>query len=145
MFKQTENINWDKTTSTTAVNHNTTSSLHCSFINGCEPGDEDQAGCWFLVWTLREWLLLPRCLTLHYSPVLSEVLSSWVGGCLVQTLSSHRLHVDTLFYNHMKFSEQLATCGSSGGVFHQRSVSLFRDMTDKTRRKWGWLEINEGS
>lgn len=57
------------------------------------------------------------------------------GGCLVQTLSSHRLHVDTLFYNHMKFSEQLATCGSSGGVFHQRSASLFRDMTDKKLRK----------
>lgn len=72
-------INWDKIISTTTVNHNTTFSLHCSFINGCEPGDEDQAGCWFLGWMLWEWLLLPRCLTLHYLPVLSEVLSSWVG------------------------------------------------------------------
>lgn len=39
------------------------------------------------------------------------------GGRLVQTLSSHRSHVDTLFSAQMQFSEQHTTWGSSGGCF----------------------------
>lgn len=55
-----------------------------------------------------------------------------VGGCLEQTLSSRYSHVDTLFSAQMEFSEQLAICGSSEGVFPSLLHEVFWYMMDKT-------------